>query len=304
MAIALGAIVAIGLIYVYATRNGGSAEDRLGDDPAAAETGNSAEKRCSSARTYDAIKRELFRRAAETRGTGGPAFDQVAAYSSLRVEAPLLKGRDEDVGTLRCSARIALDLPPGTEVVGGRRTLAADIDYVVQRAADGSGEVVMIERAEAITVPLATLARVGGSAAPIVAPAPSSGLPQPEPLDGPPPSDLQLPPQAPPSASPPPPVAERASENPSFNCRFARTRGEIVVCNDRGLASLDRQMASQYVRAFGAASPAQRRLLQRTRGDFLRHRDSCPSDACIAETYRGRMREISDIMAGRWNPGR
>ena len=306
MAIALAAIVVVGLIYVYATRNGGSAQDRLGD-PAAAETGDLTEKSCSSPRTYDAIKRELFRRAAQTRGTDRSAFDQVAAYSSLRVEEPLLKDRDEDLGTLRCSAKIALDLPPGTEVVGGRRTLAADIDYVVQRAADGSGEVVMIERAEPITVPLATLARVGGSSAPIVAPPPVDSLPQPEPLDGSTPTTSASQPQAPPptaSPPPPPPVAERASANPSFNCRFARTRGEIAVCNDPGLASLDRQMASQYVRAAGAGTPAQRALLQRTRASFLRHRDSCPSDACIAETYRGRMREIGDIMAGRWNPGR
>ena len=170
MALALAAIVVVGLVYVYATRNGGSAQDRLGNDLVAGETGEGEEKRCSSPRTYDAIKRELFRRAAVTRGAGNSAFDQVAAYSSLRVESPLLKDRDEDLGTLRCSARIALDLPPGTEVVGGRRTLAADIEYVLQRATDGSGEVVMIERADAITVPLATLARTGGRApGPIVA---------------------------------------------------------------------------------------------------------------------------------------
>ena len=306
MAIALAAIVVIGLVYVYATRNGGSSQDRLGSNPAAAETGESAEKRCSSPRTYDAIKRELFRRAAVTRGTDRSAFDQVAAYSSLRVESPLLKDRDEDLGTLRCSARVALDLPPGTEVVGGRRTLMADIEYVVQPATDGSGDVVMIEGAEAITVPLATLARVGGaSAGPLVPSPPSGPVAQPEPLDIPRDNELPPPPERPPvTSSPPPPVVQRPAASPSFNCRNARTRGEIAVCNDAGLASLDRQMASQYVRAVSAGSAQQRALLSRTRGEFLRHRDSCPNDACIAETYRGRMREISDIMGGRWDPGR
>ena len=318
MAIALAAIVVIGLIYVYATRDGGSAEDRLGSDPTAAETGDSAEKRCSSARTYDAIKRELFRRAAATRGADRSAFDQVAAYSSLRVESPLLKERDEDLGTLRCSARIALDLPPGTEVVGGRRTLTADIEYVLQRATDGSGDVVMIERAEPITVPLATLARVGrgGGDLPVPQPQPGTSAELGTPIENPVlvgPAPV-APPAPPRQAAPPPPprppvperepVAQRASASPSFNCRNARTRGEIAVCSDSGLAALDRQMASQYVRSVSAASPEQRALLSRTRGEFLRHRDSCPSDACIAQTYRGRMREISDIMAGRWSPGR
>jgi hypothetical protein len=26
----------------------------------------------------------------------------------------------------------------------------------------------------------------------------------------------------------------------------------------------------------------------------------CPSNSCISDAYNGRMREISDIMAGRW----
>ena len=37
-----------------------------------------------------------------------------------------------------------------------------------------------------------------------------------------------------------------------------------------------------------------------TRDRFLGYRDRCPTDSCIATTYRGRMREIDDIMAGRW----
>ncbi|WP_162888080.1 lysozyme inhibitor LprI family protein [Sphingomonas mesophila] len=309
MAIALGALVVIGLLYVYATRDGGADQDKLGDDEVATASARSPDKRCSSPRTYDAIKRELFRRAAVTRGTARTAFDQISAYSALRVEAPLLKGTDADLGTVRCSANVALDLPPGTQVVGGRRTLAASIDYSVQPATDGSGDVVMIDNADSIVVPLATLARTGQGSAPI-APPPGAILPQAEPVGEPAPADGPFP--APPVAPPPPPRAPeaapappppRAAASPSFNCRFARTRGEIAVCGDSGLAALDRQMASQYVRAVGAASPQQAALLRRTRGEFLRHRDACPSDACISQTYRGRMREIADIMSGRWQPG-
>ena len=63
-------------------------------------------------------------------------------------------------------------------------------------------------------------------------------------------------------------------------------------------------MAQQYYRAVAAAGPRQRAILASTRDSFLRYRDQCPSDACIAETYRGRIREIRDIMAGRWRPER
>jgi uncharacterized protein len=39
-------------------------------------------------------------------------------------------------------------------------------------------------------------------------------------------------------------------------------------------------------------------MLQRSRDRFLAYRDQCPSSACIAETYRGRIREIRDIASG------
>jgi len=53
-----------------------------------------------------------------------------------------------------------------------------------------------------------------------------------------------------------------------------------------------------------AASPEQRALLQSTRDRFLGYRDRCPNRQCIADSYVGRMREIRDIMEGRWQPRR
>ena len=61
-------------------------------------------------------------------------------------------------------------------------------------------------------------------------------------------------------------------------------------------------MAEQFNAARRVANPRQRQLLERTRSRFLGYRDSCGSSACMAETYRSRMREISDILNGRWNP--
>ena len=88
--------------------------------------------------------------------------------------------------------------------------------------------------------------------------------------------------------------------NPSFNCANARTRGEIAICNSSALAALDRQMAAQYNAAVSQADSTQRGLLERTRSRFLSYRDRCSNDQCIANTYRSRMSEIGDIMAGRW----
>jgi hypothetical protein len=317
----LGALVLILIaVWVFSmNRSGRSNPDKLDDGTASSRSegadamapASDSTRRCGSQRTYDLVGRELFRQAAMTRGSDAAAFERLAGYAAVRVGAPVMKRRDEGLGTLVCGGRVSIDLPPGVAVVGGRRTLSADLEYALQPAADGSGDVVTLSGAEPIVVPLATLARVSsGTAAPSAAPREPTAppvpttAPRPTPDIGPPPAGTRVPPAPP----PPPPVraapAPRptATANPSFNCGDARTFGERAVCSDDGLASLDRQMASQYSRASSAASPDQRALLSRTRGRFLGYRDGCRSNDCIADAYRGRMREIDDIMSGRWSP--
>lgn len=293
-AFVLGLIVLL-LLFTYLFSRGDADQDKLDrDDLAAAEAGVTS--KCGSQRVYELIKREIFRQAADTRGSEMAAFDRIAAGASVRMERPIMQQRDPDGGRLDCSGALSIDLPPGLAVVGGRRTLTSTIDYVVQPAADGSGDVVMIQGADSIIVPLATLASVRrptppeGSAPAVAGTAFDTA------------GGANAAQTLPPATTPKVPGA-RASQ-PSFNCRFARTRGEIAVCRDAGLAALDRQMASQYVRAAAAAEPRRQAVLRATRDAFLRYRDSCQSHACIAGAYRDRMREIDDIMAGRWRPGR
>ena len=294
IAIIAGALVLLLLAYVFLGNRGGASSDKLSDDQVAGgSAATDPEKACGTQRTYDLIKRELFRRAAQLRGSDQAAFDRLAAYAVIRMDAPMLQGHDEDVGRVTCAGALALDLPPGVAVVGGRRTLTANVGYAIQPAADGSGDVVTLTSAEGIITPLATLARVGGTTSDPLANATTNA-----PAVPPSPSDPLVPAPSPPQAAPSP--APTASASPSFNCRNARTRGEIAVCGDAGLAGMDRQMASQFNSAMSRADAGERALLERTRGRFLSYRDSCRTDSCVADTYRGRMREIDDIMAGRW----
>lgn len=306
------ALLLVGL-FAYRLTRSGPGQDRLDEGSAASNVAGAAAsaERCGTQRTYDLVKRELFRRAGQERGSDQAAFDRLSAYATVRVEAPVLKRQDEELGTQVCSGRVSIDLPPGVAVVGGRRTLTADVDYALQPAADRSGDVVTLSGAEPIIVPLATLARTGSQPglpqgqAPVqqepAAPQPGDqGFGQPAPAPAPP-----APPQPtrPREAAPLPPAAPsapQASARPSFNCANARTRGEIAVCNDAGLAALDRQMAGFYFRSLREGNATQRALLQRTRGSFLAFRDKCRSDSCVAGAYRDRMREIADIMADRW----
>ena len=242
---------------------------------------------CADQATYDSIRRELFRRAAQVRGGDEQAYARLADFALLRMSGPVARGVDEQLGSVTCSAAASLDLPPGVAVAGGRRSLSGDLDYTVQSAADGTGNVVRLGNADAIVIPLATLVRTGAPEnAPLVPPALENQIVEPPVGDDEAGVDDVGPSQA---------VA-----NPSFDCSDARSRGEIAVCNDPGLAALDRQMAAQFNAALSDANARQRALLQRTRGRFLSFRDRCSTNQCIADAYRGRMREISDIMADRW----
>jgi hypothetical protein len=256
-------------------------------DSASEAKGPEMEKWCAAQASYDAMKRELFRRAAQVRGDDEAAYARLADFALLRVNGPVARGIDDRLHSVSCSGTAVLSLPPGVAVAGGRRSLSGDVDYTIEPAADGTGNVVRLGNADAIVIPLATLSRV---AAPTPAPAQTDNAVTDEQPVGTPdasqsPGQLQ-------------PVPQQAS--PSFNCANARTRGEIAVCNDSGLAALDRQMADQYHDDVIEADASRRRLLERTRTRFLSYRDRCATNECVANTYRGRIQEIRDIAADRW----
>lgn len=72
-----------------------------------------------------------------------------------------------------------------------------------------------------------------------------------------------------------------------------------MVCGSRELAARDRAMSSMFYSAMASADGRTRSELRRTRDRFLAYRDRCGSEACVADAYEGRIREIRDIMAAR-----
>ena len=304
----VGGLVVLVLAVAYFATVRNSNQDKLSQNEVAQNEQQakapSPEKLCSSNRTYDLIKHELFRRAAQLRGSDQAAFDQLSAYAVVRMENPVMESQDSSTGAVNCSGSLSLDLPPGVAIVGSRRTLTADVDYTVQPAADGSGDVVLLRNADSVVAPLATLAKVNQPSLS----APATGLNAPPEMNG-------AAPQRPATTSPPQPLPQQhqpasptaqssAAARPSFDCAKAHTKGEVFVCSNAGLAALDRNMAAQYASAMSTASPEQKALLRRTRDRFLVYRDRCPNRSCIGDAYVGRMREIRDIMEGHWQPPR
>lgn len=303
--LAAGLVVLL-LVIAYFANQRSSDQDKLSQNEVAQSEEQtkapSPEKLCASNRTYDLIKRELFRRAAQLRASDQAAFDQLSGYAVVRMDNPVMESQDTSTGAVNCSGSLSLDLPPGVSIVGGRQTLTADVDYTVQSAADGSGPVVQLRNADSIVAPLATLERSNQP----VPTAPAQGQGAPAEVNGATPSPSQpAPPQ--PVQQPQPThstVEASAAGRASFDCAKAHSKGQVAVCSNPGLAALDRNMAAQYANAISTATAEQKDLLKRTRDRFMEYRDRCPNRACISEAYVGRMREIRDIMEGRWQPPR
>jgi uncharacterized protein YecT (DUF1311 family) len=282
----LGGVVVLLLLIAYFATSRNSEQDKLsGNEIAQAQTAR-PEKRCASQATYDLIKRELFRRAAQQRGSNQAAYDQLAGFAVARMENPVVESEDSTTGAVNCSGSLSLDLPPGIAAAGGRHTVMADIDYTV----DANGGVAL-RNADAIIAPLASLTRV----APAQAPAETNTVAPEQPEANAAASVSANVQPGPPSAAP---------GRPSFDCSKARGRGEVAVCADSGLSALDLNMATQYRRGVANTPPAQQGLLQQTARRFYAYRDRCPARQCIADAYLGRMREIRDITEGRWRAPR
>jgi hypothetical protein len=283
IALIVGLALLVLLITYFATSRNPD-QDKLTNAQVTTLTAPNREKLCASNSIYDAIKRELFHRAAQLRGSDQAAYDNLAGYAVVRMENPVMESEESSTGAVNCSGSLSLDLPPGVAVTSGRRTLTADIDYVV----DPSGNVVL-RNADAIIGPLATLARL---AQPPEVPAEGNEV-APEENVG-----------AAESANVQPGPRTSFPGRPSFDCSKAHTSGEIAVCSDSGLAALDLNMTTQYRRALTSASPEQQEVLRQTGRRFYVYRDRCADRQCIADAYVGRMREIRDIIEGRWQPPR
>jgi uncharacterized protein len=80
----------------------------------------------------------------------------------------------------------------------------------------------------------------------------------------------------------------------SFNCRYAKTADEVLICQDPRLAQLDEQLSSIFSRLRNSLPAGERVLLDTGERRWLRARMSCGRDAaCIAALYRQRIRQLS-----------
>ena len=282
---------------------------------------------CGSAQTYERLKALAFDEVDKVRVGGSPILDRIAANTTVRMESPVVKSRDQELDITVCAGHLVMALPPGLrDTFDGRALLEADVEYSAQEAVDGSGLVYQMKGAEPIIYRLAalTLPGAGGRQAPAPAasvaqsvggdtetPTIAAPLSQATAAAGPPrppvaPEPIRPTPQPVP-ASPPPPVreasapAERAvrTARPSFDCERVRSRVLTTICSDPALAAQDRAMSSRFYAALASGDDRTRAALRGSRDRFLSSRNRCATAACIAQSYDDRMDEIGRIAGGR-----
>ncbi|MCR5873756.1 hypothetical protein LRS10_05935 [Phenylobacterium sp. J426] len=82
---------------------------------------------------------------------------------------------------------------------------------------------------------------------------------------------------------------------PSFDCRYAGTRAERMVCGDAELARLDRQLDRAFDRAVSSGIPY--RALRAEQDDWLSIREQAArrSPEAVESIYRQRIAELDDL---------
>ena len=251
---------------------------------------------CTDSSVGRLIQDELFRRAGELRGADQAQLNQVAGHASVRIDSARPKAGQH--GLVDCSGWIALDLPPGLAVDGGRTNLNAELSYALahdrgrMKIASLSGEGRLVR----------TLATLG--------PAPR------EPDQDKPVEPEEVASTAPARKTPvlvgetkrettavstvgAPRPATKSPPVPAVASACSGSRADQLVCSSTNLSSLDRQLSLLYRQSWNQADDKRRAALLGTRQRFNDRREACGSSNCMTTAYLSRLKEISDIMAGR-----
>jgi uncharacterized protein len=79
----------------------------------------------------------------------------------------------------------------------------------------------------------------------------------------------------------------------SFNCRYARTPDEVLICQDDHLAGLDVTLSRTYYQLRNNLYGCARRRLEASQARWLASRKRCGRDyGCVERRYQSRIRAL------------
>lgn len=90
-------------------------------------------------------------------------------------------------------------------------------------------------------------------------------------------------------------IAPSLAQAQSFNCRYARSADEVLICQNERLSRLDVVLSRTYFRLRNSLYGTARRRLEASQSRWLASRMDCGRDyACVERHYRSRIRELRD----------
>jgi hypothetical protein len=224
-----------------------------GADPRAAEA------LCGAEQIYHQISDTIFAKAVEQYEGSPDALNNLKKSVAVRVQYPLLRGGDLALGRTDCSGHIILDLPPNVRpAFDGAKTLEADVDFSVQPAADGNGNVVTPDGIERIIQRLVAAASLVESVR---------------------------------DTSPPTVI----TYNPSFSCSGTLTDVEKLICKDEALSGLDRSLARRYAQLKDQLDADDWQQVVELQRSFLNRRSQCVDVSCLKDAYVGQSRRLDEF---------
>ena len=243
---------------------------------------------CTDKSAAALIRKELFRQAGKMRGTDSELLRRAAEVSVVRVD-PSTKDAQREASA--CTGWVALDLPPGLAVDGGRTNLNAEVSFGLA----GSSRSLQLASLSGANRLVRTLATLG--------PAPKEPAAD-KPIE---PAQVAAVVRKPvePVATPPRNTRKTPDAKPiqvaqaSTGCGRLTNRADQMICASGNLSSLDRQLSLLYRQSWDEADEKKRAALLGSRQRFNDRREACSSPNCMTTAYLSRLKEISDIMAGR-----
>lgn len=83
------------------------------------------------------------------------------------------------------------------------------------------------------------------------------------------------------------------AEAQSFNCNYARTPDEVLICQDADLSRLDERLAAVYAGVRRRLDAQDRRELEFEQASWLQSRKECGRNyRCVEDHYRRRIDQL------------
>lgn len=232
---------------------------------------------CASADTYARIRDAVFERAQQQYGGNPAPLASLRQSVGVRMQYPMLRAVQKEVGRTDCSGHLVLDLPPPTRgAFDGLPVLEADLEYGVQDAAGGSRALIELTGADEVIRQLAVAANLvvsRASASPSSSPSPSLS----------------------PAAEP---LVASSGPRPSFSCAGSLSDVEHLICSDEELAHMDREVAALFRSLREQLGPDEWDIVSDGQRRFLRRRSDCPDVSCVRGAYASQARFLKRFRDG------